>query len=202
MQRTLLILSTAAAILWLPLRELPARAAIVMGTYEIELFAGYYNPNPVVLDKNVSVGLRFGYNVTENLNIRGEMTYFDTGGNFATYHGEFGDITGTVDYSALTFEFPLSIYPYPNSKWITNFFLGPGFSFVSSEVKVSDERFPFESGDLEKSGFTILAGIGVRREFGKRFFANLVGRSRWHAARDQDRLDWEATLGLGITFGH
>jgi len=178
-----------------------AKAAITPDSYEIEVYAGAYKPDPADLDNNVSYGLRIGYNFAEHMSIRGVLSRFDTDGKFTTFHGEFGQVTGTVNYRSTIIEFPLVIRPHPEKAWLMDLFFGPGFSFVSYSQQASDERFDYDSGKLEASGFTVLAGIGVQREFLGRLFLHLVGQSHWYAARERDRLDLEATLGLGLTLG-
>jgi hypothetical protein len=191
---TIVVLLTAAE--WTS-----ATAAVVPDSYEIEVYAGAYKPDPAVLDENVSYGVRIGYNFAEHVSIRGVLSSFDTEGTFTTYHGEFGQVNGTINYRSTILEFPLVIRPHPEKAWLMDLFFGPGFSFVSYDQLASDERFEYESGKLEGSGFTVVAGIGVQREFFGRLFLHLVGQSHWYAAREQDRLDLEATLGLGVMLG-
>jgi hypothetical protein len=170
-------------------------------TYEAELFGGLYSPSPPELDSNVCYGLRFGYNVTENLQLLGELGFMDTSGRFETFHGEFGNITVTLDYRVVYIGLPLVLNFKAGERWNPSFFIGPGFGIVSFDARSSDERYRYEAEDVDGNSFTFQTGLGVRGSLNRHLFVRALGQMRYFAVRDRDKLDLEVTAAVGYTFG-
>jgi len=190
-----------ASALTLCLTSSPAPGAVIGDTYEVEAYGGWYSPQPPVADSNVSYGVRLAYNVTENLALAGELGFLDTSGTFETYHGEFGIVNGTVDYRVTYFDFPLIFHFKADERWTPAFFVAAGFAVVSFDVQSSDERYQFKANDLDGNSFTMQMGLALRGELSRRWYAKFVGQTRLYTLRDEDKLDWEFTAGLGLTFG-
>jgi len=170
-------------------------------TYELELFGGWYSPSPPALDSNVCYGVRFGYNVTENLQLMGELGFMDTSGSFETFHGEFGNITVNLDYRATYIGLPLVLNFKASERWSSSFFAGPGFAVVSYDALSSDARYKYEANDLDGNSFTLQSGLGMRGSLNHHLFVRLLGQMRLFTLRDQDKLDLELTAAVGYTFG-
>lgn len=178
-----------------------SHAEIRTDTYELELFGGWYSPSPPALDSNVCYGMRFGYNVTENLQLMGELGFMDTSGSFETFHGEFGDITVNLDYRTTYLALPLVLNFKTSERWSPSFFLGPGFAIVSFDARSSDDRYKYEANDLDGNSITFQTGLGIRGSLNRHLFLRLLGQMRLFTLRDRDKLDLEVTATIGYTFG-
>lgn len=65
------------------------QARVVPGTFELEVYAGRYDPRPERIDSDATFGIRVGRNFTKRFNVQGEIGRASLSGVFA------GDLSGT-----------------------------------------------------------------------------------------------------------
>ena len=81
----------------------------------------------------------------------------------------------------------------PDSPWTFILFGGPGYSWVSTDIGLG--------GAVERSGFTLNGGAGLKISISDRIYRKLAGLARWFERREADDIDGEITLAAGFRLG-
>ena len=189
MRRSLGAVLATLALACLAASSTPAVAQVEGQTWEVELYLGYYDPSPSVLDSDVVWGMRLGYNFSERLNLFGDFGRFDGS-------GESGDVS--VDYDARTFDLNAGWHFTPEKKWATLLYGGIGWAFVDVDVDDATEPFPVKLGD---DSFTFNFGAAGKLRLKKMIYLRFDVRARWYTDREEDEIDTLATVAIGWTFG-
>ena len=174
------------------LASLAASPASFAQGKEVEIYVGEYDPDPSVLDSDLSFGVRFLQGGQGPLKVGTEISYIQTDGEVTS-----GLQTGSVEWDALFVDFIADYSFAPGKKFETVLTFGTGFAFESAEASVSGPIAEIGVEDLDGFTYTLQGGIGFKIAFGKAFFLRPAARVRWFPERDQSDLDTEYLVGFG-----
>jgi hypothetical protein len=174
------------------LAGLAASPATLAQDKEVEIYVGEYDPDPSVLDSDLSFGARFLRGAHGPLKVGSEISYIQTDGEVTS-----GLQTGSIEWEAFFVDFIADYSFAPGKKFETVLTFGTGFAFESAEASVSGAIAEVDVEDLDDVTYTFQAGIGFKIAFGKDFFLRPAARVRWFPARDQSDLDTEYLVGFG-----
>lgn len=162
---------------------------------EVELFVGEYDPDPSVLDSDLSFGVRFLQGGQGPLKVGTELSYIQTDGEVTS-----GLQTGTLDWDSFFVDFVADYSFAPGKKFETVLTFGTGFAFESAEASASGPIVEVDVEDLDSFTYTLQGGIGFKIALGKECFLRPAARVRWFPERDQSDLDTEYLVGFGRRF--
>jgi hypothetical protein len=162
---------------------------------EVEIFVGEYDPDPSVLDSDLSFGVRFLQGGQGPLKVGTEASYIQTDGEVTS-----GFQTGTLDWDSFFVDFIADYSFAPGKKFETVLTFGTGFAFESAEASVSGPIAEIDVQDLDSFTYTLQGGIGFKIALGKECFLRPAARVRWFPERDQSDLDTEYLVGFGRRF--
>lgn len=182
----------------------PARADVREGSYELELYGGYYVPGPSELPGAPTLGGRFGYNVTQRFFVQATLGYtrFERDVSDGVSYG-----TVDLDLWDLDFSFGYNFLVDGNVTPEVHAGFGGGFGSLGGDLQINDPdlcgvlacRVQFEN--LSANSFTLHAGAGVRIDLSELIYLRPVVLTRWYAARDTDKWDPEYSVSIGFKFG-
>lgn len=187
MKRSLGSVLAASALACLVSASTRTMAEVQGQTWEVEVYLGYYDPSPDVLDSDVVWGLRVGYNFSERLNLFGDLGRFDGS-------GKVDDVDLT--YDARGFDLNAAWQLTPEKKWVTLLYGGLGWAFVDFEADT--EPLPVKLGD---DSFTFNFGAAGKLQLKERIYLRFDARARWYKDRDGDEIDTLGTVAIGWSFG-
>jgi hypothetical protein len=183
---------------------LPAAAEVREHSVELEIYGGYVNPSPSVLDGEATVGGRVGYNLTPRFNLQAVLGYSE----FEQSVADATD-TGTVKLELwnVDMDFAYNFLEGGNVTPEVHAGFGGAFGKASGSLQIADPEVCGAAActvtfdNLSEDSFTLNAGAGVRIDFGRLIYLRPVIQTRWYAARDEDQWDPEFTVSLGFKFG-
>jgi hypothetical protein len=160
--------------------------------YQLELFGGYYDPKPDVMDEGNLAGLRFGRMTQEMFRFDVTVGYFE--GDLLTEEGDDRDLT----YESFFVNFDETLLLNPDGSVHPTVVVGVGWAWAKL---VGHGSGGLGSGfeKLDEGTLSVNAGLGLEVELGSRASLRPVVRARWFEARDQDEVDLEATLGIAFS---
>lgn len=186
------------------LAALPAHAEVRDGSFELELYGGWYDPGPSALPGAPTVGGRFGYNVTPRFFVQATLGYTNfekdvsDGSNFGTVN---------LDLWNLDFGFGYNFTEDSNVTPEVHAGFGGGFGSAGGALQVNDTDLCGVAGcrvtfdNLSENSFTLHGGAGVRIDLSDLIYIRPVVQARWFAARDSSKWDPEYSVSLGFKFG-
>ena len=166
-----------AALLWL-VNAVPATAS-----GRIEGFAGYYVAEE--LEEDISYGVRGTWESDRGWGLMLSYESFDTDGSG---YGEPGNVDGKLEHLELSFVSRLG-----GGGW--EIFSGIG----TTDVNV-DTHVPGASVDLDKSSFSIHAGLAYRMDLGDVLYLRPEARARLYKVGDET-IDYTGSIALGFRWG-
>jgi hypothetical protein len=183
---------------------LPTHAEVRDGSFDLELYGGWYDPGPGALPGEPTAGARFGYDVTPRFFVQGTLGFT----NFETAV-ESGGNAGTIDLDLWTMDFGFG-YHLTEGTSVTpevHAGFGGGFGSIGGDLQIDDTdlcgvagcRVQFEN--LSENSFTLHGGVGVRIDLGDLLYLRPVVQTRWFSARDRNKWDMEYSVSLGFKFG-
>ena len=173
-----------------------AQAEVNAGENAFEIYAGIYSPDVDALDDDPTFGIRFNHNVNQRFNMEGTLGFFSSDGR-----EKISGVTVDLDYDVIFTEFSFAAMFRPMKRAHPMLFGGPGWAFVSGDVKLSGPLATVTFNDLEDDSFMLHMGFGTKFHIGDRTYIRLATRWRWFENREEDDLDKEVTIALGIKFG-
>ena len=194
---TLTVLVVVAAVV-------PAVAEVREGSFELELYGGWYDPGPSQIPGEPTLGGRFGYNATPRFFVQGTLGYT----NFETNVSSGGN-SGTIDLDLWTMDFGFG-YNFTEDSNVTpeiHAGFGGGFGTAGGDLQIDDTDLCGVAGcrvqfdNLSENSFTLHGGVGVRIDLGDLIYLRPVVQARWFAARDSSPWELEYSLSLGFKFG-
>lgn len=167
-----------------------AQAAITEDTGNIEIFAGWYAPEEDIPGENLddlTYGLRGGYNFTSHFMLQFGLQRFDT---------DYRVVGGTVDIDQWMFDVSFGWMVNPEDRGVFMLYGGPGWANTDIDVPVGK--------DFDDSSLSLHLGVAGLLEITPRFYMRPDGRYRWidGDSNNDDRGDWEVTLGFGWALGN
>jgi hypothetical protein len=194
----------SSIVLILVVSAYPASAEVRPGSFEFELYGGWYDAGPGVLGGSPTLGGRFGYNATPRFFVQGGLGYTKFESSLTN-----GDSSGTatVDLWNMDFSFGYNFTEDSNVTPEVHAGFGGGFGTVGGALQINDPDVcgvlsctaTFEN--LSEDSFTLHGGAGVRIDLGDLIYVRPVIQARWFGARDDDEWDVEYSVSLGFKFG-
>ena len=191
-------------LLALVVSALPALAEVRQGSFELELYGGWYDPGPSVLPGEPTFGGRFGYNATQSFFVQATLGYT----NFETDVAAGGD-SGTIQLDLLNLDFSFG-YNFTEGGNVTpEIHAGFGGAFGSSggALLINDPEVcgvapcTVTFDNVARDSFTLHGGLGVRIDLSDLIYLRPVIQARWVSARDNGSWDAEYVVSLGFKFG-
>jgi len=182
----------------------PAAAEVRPGSFEFELYGGWYDAGPDVLGGSPTLGGRFGYNATPRFFVQGGLGYTNFESS-VTDGVSFGTVT--LDLWVMDFSFGYNFTEDTNVTPEVHVGFGGGFGSRAGALQINDPDVcgvlsctaTFEN--LSKDSFTLHGGAGVRIDLGDLIYLRPGIQARWFGARDDDEWDVEYSVSLGFKFG-
>lgn len=193
----------------------PARAEIVGGSGEIEVFGGWYWPDDdsTSLD-DLTYGIRGGINFTPAFGMMLGLGYTEADDSAVVVGVLPGPVLygpGRVDTEQWHADLSLVWNVNPDSNAIFQILGGIGYAERDVTFKVAGVK-PFSTQNNES--FTAHFGLAGRFQVTDTFYIRPEARLRWFdqdplevkdglggKTKDQDRLDYEATIAFGWALG-
>lgn len=166
-----------------------AHAVVTEDTGNIEVFVGWYVPEEDVTGESLddlTWGIRGGYNFTSHFMMQFGGQVFTT---------DYETIAGDVDIDQLMFDASFGWLANPEDRGVFVLYGGPGW--------VDTEMDPPVGKSVSDSSLSAHVGIGGIIQVKNRFYMRPDARYRWIDGddSDDDRGDWEVTLGFGWALG-
>ena len=175
-----------------------ARAAVTQGGWELDLYAGEYNPGPSELDSDLKLGIRFGRNVTERFNI-----FVDIGRSDVV-----GSVASPRPLAPVELGGDLQIYSFnlggnftPQKRWVTMLYGGVGWTVTEINAVVTSVPVLNYIRGLEDNIRTMNVGVAGKLQVSRLMFVRLDVGVRYNFGRSAGEFDTEYTGGIGWTFG-
>jgi hypothetical protein len=184
-------LLAALGALWAP----PATAQ--PGDAAVELYGGYYFPDPGIIDHSFTLGLRGAVPIRERINLQVGFGYAGSEGDVTLDDGTHVAFDYTLTFMDLTLAYE---YRVRRRVWLA-FEGGPSWSFVDADL---DARLGHEEETLRgvrDDTFSLHFGAGAKYFVRRAWYLRPVVRFRWQEQRESEGLDSELSLALGYTLG-
>jgi opacity protein-like surface antigen len=203
--KTVKRLAGVAAVGVLGLQALPALAQDA-GKQEVSVYAGALFGDDVTdraisgqtpkLDDDFTYGLRYGYNITDQLGI--ELSVGQSPNSVKNVAG------GDIDLDLTTFDAD-AVWNFRNSTRLYPYvFAGVGYAIADLDHRINGTVGGQPVSITDDSGFTLNTGVGVKYDATDHLFLRAEGRYRY-LDKVVDRYDnslntVETTLGVGYRF--
>jgi hypothetical protein len=181
-------------------------AEIREGSFEVELYGGYYDLQADLLDGDATLGGRFAYNSTQHFNFQANLGYTKLEQNLNELA-----LTGEVEAELWLLDFSFGYHFMPNKKFVpeVNGGFGGLFATGSGDVEILEggdpicgtERCSVLFKNLTEDSFTLNAGGGVKIDLGRTIYLRPLIRARYITQRDSDKIDPEYSLSIGFKIG-
>jgi opacity protein-like surface antigen len=193
-RKRLQLLSTALLAVFLgAISALPA--AVPARASEFEIFYGYYASSPSILDNDTVFGLRFGFNLSQQLNASAELSLLDSKSNV-----DEDGTTGTLNYDALALDLSIGWQFLPERLFTPIIFGGLGWVNVNADVNLDTPDGVVDRTGLNENSFSFNLGVAVKVSLTKGIYLRGDVRARYFEGRSSDAVDAEATLAFGLYF--
>lgn len=182
----------------------PALAEVRQGSFELEMYGGWYVPGPNLVSGEPTWGGRFGYNATPRFFVQGTLGYT----HFETNVSD-GVSFGTANLNLWNMDFSFG-YNFLEDRDVTpevHAGFGGGFGSAGGALQINDPDVcgvltcTVQFDNLSEDSFTLHGGVGVRIDLGHLIYLRPIVQTRWFVARDADEWDVEYSLSLGFKFG-
>jgi len=180
-------------------------AGVDGGTYELEFFAGAYMPGPEQIKDEPILGVRFGRNFSERLNVQLGFAFLDSTieTDIETEPAKadpVGTVRSTYDASIIDLNFAYQLTP--ESRFVPMLFAGVGWSSIRTnlEIPLEDDSAIYLTS-LSNNSFVGNVGVSGKIYVSTNWYLRVSVLTRWFAERESDAWDLEADIGAGFTFG-
>ena len=150
----------------------PSLATVEAQSSELEVYAGYYVPQPSILDSTATFGLRGGYNLNRRIGLYGDFQWVKL---------------DPIDLRYFFLDFVADVNFFPDKPVNLTLFGGLGWAFSGMEA--------FGGKGLEGQ-----LGVAVKFDLGQTVFLRVAARERWFEGRSTDNVDDEVLLAVGGRF--
>ncbi|MDH3452978.1 MAG: outer membrane beta-barrel protein [Gammaproteobacteria bacterium] len=170
-----------------------AHAQLEEGTIIAEVYGGSYSPGPDALDDETVVGFRFGGMLSERVAVIGSLglvEFDDTATDGAVSVDWDADVT-LLDVTVAYVFRPASRFAVAVGGGI-----GGAFTSFDGELQTPNLRGRFE--DIDEDSLTLNAVVGPVINLSSSVYLKPMFRARWFEVREDDEIDTETTLAVGV----
>jgi outer membrane beta-barrel protein len=199
-------LASLTSLAALALSALPAYAQVQPGTSEVHVYAGHLTGDDLTdtaisgrtpeLDDDITYGIRYGYNVTENWGLELSLGYTPTE---VTNVG-----TANIDVDVTTLDLDGVYHFTTGSRFVPYLLAGVGYANADLDARINGLVGGQQVSIGDDSGFTLNAGVGAKYFATDRLLLWAEGRYRYVDglvdAFDDSLNTFEPSIGVGYLF--
>jgi outer membrane beta-barrel protein len=199
-------LASLTSLAALALSALPAYAQVQPGTSEVHVYAGYLTGDDLTdtaisgrtpeLDDDITYGIRYGYNVTENWGLELSLGYTPTEATNLS--------TANVDVDVTTLDLDAVYHFATGNRFVPYLLAGVGYASADLDAPINGLAGNQQVSIGDDSGFTLNAGVGAKYFATDRLLFWAEGRYRYVDgivdAFDDSLNTFEPSIGIGYLF--
>ncbi len=188
--------SVALAVLWTVLT--PGAATAADHDIALELYAGWMEPGPDLINPNETFGARYTNMFSDTVGMQVSVGYFsgDLDGpdiSDPVFDYSFDSETVMLDVGAL-------IELAPNAKVSPQLVGGLGWAWVSVDSYATATIPADEVAAIDGDSLTLHLGLALQVDLNDSMYLSPGVRGRWFEDRQADDLDLQGTIALGWRF--
>ena len=162
----------------------------------VEAFTGAVSLGPSDIDDDTPFGLRLGWKAPHG-SWGLDFEYARLQGTIPNVaDSATGPVDADLDFNA--FDVSLAFYPVLQRRFQLAIIFGPGWMSGAAKVKIPVSEDISRVERLSRDTFTVNAGLGARIFFNENVYVRLDVRARYSERRNDDEIDQEYTIGIGL----